>query len=168
MIGKNKFTTYENRSGDGYKMTRRYAFIIPLSILLACLFFANGIGAETASDTLSSEENVKINFSTWHPHASMEVQTVWVPMLETLKEKSGERITYVIFDGESLGSGPEHYDIVADGRSDMGYATLTWTPGRFPLSDVSSASRPRSSASRPRRISETPSTTVPLARSSRA
>jgi len=117
-------------------MTRRYAFIIPLSILLACLFFANGLCAETASDPPSSEESVKINFSTWHPHTSMEVQTVWIPMLDALKEKSGERLTYAIFDGEALGSGPEHYDIVADGRSDMGYATLTWTPGRFPLSDV--------------------------------
>jgi len=49
---------------------------------------------------------------------------------------SGGRITYALFDGEVLGSGPEHYEIVANGRSDMGYATLTWTPGRFPLSDV--------------------------------
>ena len=117
-------------------MTRRYAFIIPLSILLASLFFASTIGAGTASDPSSSEESVKINFSTWHPHESMEVQTVWIPMLETLGERSGGRITYALFDGEALGPGPEQYDIVADGRSDMGYATLTWTPGRFPLSDV--------------------------------
>lgn len=117
-------------------MTRRCPSIIPLSILLACLFFASTIGAGTASDTQSSEESMKINFSTWHPHESMEVQTVWIPMLDALKEKSGGRITYALFDGEALGTGPEHYDIVADGRSDMGYATLTWTPGRFPLSDV--------------------------------
>jgi TRAP-type C4-dicarboxylate transport system substrate-binding protein len=117
-------------------MTRRYAFITSILILLACLFSASGIGAETVSDPPSSEESVKINFSTWHPHESMEVQTVWIPMLDVLKEKSGERLTYALFDGEALGSGPEHYDIVADGRSYMGYATLTWTPGRFPLSDV--------------------------------
>jgi TRAP-type C4-dicarboxylate transport system substrate-binding protein len=117
-------------------MKIRYAFILLSSILLAILFFASTIGAETASDHPSSEEGVKINFSTWHPSDSMEVQTVWIPMLDALKEGSGGRITYALFDGEALGSGPEHYEIVADGRSDMGYATLTWTPGRFPLSDV--------------------------------
>jgi len=117
-------------------MTRRYAFIIPLSILLASLFFASGIGVGTASDHPSSGDTMKINFSTWHPHESMEVQTVWIPMLDALKERSGGRIACALFDGEALGSGPEHYEIVADGRSDMGYATLTWTPGRFPLSDV--------------------------------
>jgi TRAP-type transport system periplasmic protein len=35
-----------------------------------------------------------------------------------------------------LGKGPEHYDIVKKGLSDMGYFTATWTPGRFPLTDV--------------------------------
>ena len=35
-----------------------------------------------------------------------------------------------------LGKGPEHYDIVAGGLSDMGCFTATWTPGRFPLTDV--------------------------------
>ncbi len=103
---------------------------------MASLFFASGIGAGTAPDLPSLGETMNINFSTWHPHESLEVQTVWIPMLETLKERSGGRIAYALFDGEALGPGPEHYDIVADGRSDMGYATLTWTPGRFPLSDV--------------------------------
>jgi TRAP-type C4-dicarboxylate transport system substrate-binding protein len=117
-------------------MTRIYAFTLASSILLAGIFFASGIGVGTGSDLPPSGENVMINFSTWHPHESMEVQTVWVPMLETLEVRSGGRLNYTLFDGEALGSGPEHYDIVADGRSDMGYATLTWTPGRFPLSDV--------------------------------
>ncbi|HPJ29814.1 MAG TPA: TRAP transporter substrate-binding protein [Methanothrix sp.] len=119
-------------------MTRLCAFGITCSTLLACLLLASGIGAGTASDLPPAGENLSINtnFSTWHLHDSIEVQTVWIPMLESLRERSGGRIAYNLFDGGALGSGPEHYDIVADGRSDMGYATLTWTPGRFPLSDV--------------------------------
>lgn len=117
-------------------MTIRCAFIIPLSILLAGLFFASGIGAATTSDPSSSVDTMKINFSTWHPHESLEVQTVWIPMLDALEERSSGKIACVLFDGEALGPGSEHYEIVADGRSDIGYATLTWTPGRFPLSDV--------------------------------
>jgi TRAP-type transport system periplasmic protein len=77
-----------------------------------------------------------IKFTTWHPPLSREVKTVWIPMLEELKKRSNGRITYTLYAGGALGSGPEHYDIVAKGLSDMGYFTATWTPGRFPLSDV--------------------------------
>jgi len=77
-----------------------------------------------------------IRFSTWHVPTSREVQTVWIPMLEEIKKRSQGRIDYQLFAGGALGKGPEHYDIVRDGLSDMGYFTATWTPGRFPLTDV--------------------------------
>ncbi|NWF93259.1 MAG: TRAP transporter substrate-binding protein [Syntrophaceae bacterium] len=77
-----------------------------------------------------------LRFSTWHPPLSREVRTVWIPMLEELKKRSKDRIHYTMFAGAALGKGPEHYDIVAKGLSDMGYFTATWTPGRFPLTDV--------------------------------
>ena len=90
-----------------------------------------GIGSSQAADS-----TMNIKFSTWHPPASREVKTVWIPMLEELKKRSNGRITYTLFAGGALGSGPEHFDIVKNGLSDMGYFTATWTPGRFPLSDV--------------------------------
>jgi len=68
---------------------------------------------------------MSINFSTWYLHDSADVQTVWIPVLQALEEKSGGRISWTLFDGGALGSGPEHYDLVASGRSDMGYATFT-------------------------------------------
>jgi TRAP-type C4-dicarboxylate transport system substrate-binding protein len=86
--------------------------------------------------TAQPKSTMHINFSTWHPPMSREVQTVWIPMLEELKKRSGDRITYTMYAGGALGKGPEHYDIVAKGLSDMGYFTATWTPGRFPVSDV--------------------------------
>jgi TRAP-type C4-dicarboxylate transport system substrate-binding protein len=86
-----------------------------------------------------SKSTMNIRFSTWHPPVSREVTTVWIPMLEELKKRSNGRITYTMYAGAALGSGPEHYDIVAKGLSDMGYFTATWTPGRFPLSDVLSS-----------------------------
>ena len=77
-----------------------------------------------------------IRFSTWHVPVSREVKTVWEPMLEEMKKKSGNKITSAMYPGGALGKAPEHYDIVAKGLSDMGYFTATFTPGRFPLSDV--------------------------------
>ncbi|MBN2125307.1 MAG: TRAP transporter substrate-binding protein [Deltaproteobacteria bacterium] len=106
-------------------------------VFLCCLviallaFFLVPAGAMAAS-----KSKMHLKFSTWHPPASREVKTVWQPMLEELKKKSDGRITYTLYAGAALGKGPEHYDIVAKGLSDMGYFTATWTPGRFPLTDV--------------------------------
>lgn len=86
--------------------------------------------------TADAGDGIHLKFSTWHPPASREVKTVWIPMLEELKKRSGGRITYTLFAGGALGKGPAHFDIVKDGLSDMGYFTATWTPGRYPLSDV--------------------------------
>lgn len=81
-------------------------------------------------------QNTNIKFSTWHPPVSREVKTVWVPMLEEVKKRSGGKLPYTMYAGAALGKGPDHFDIVAKGLSDMGYFTATWTPGRFPLTDV--------------------------------
>jgi TRAP-type transport system periplasmic protein len=103
--------------------------------LSLCLAFLATLFSGTAA-MAESKSTMHLKFSTWHPPLSREVKTVWEPMLEELKARSNGRITYTLFAGASLGKGPEHYDIVAKGLSDMGYFTATWTPGRFPLSDV--------------------------------
>jgi len=85
---------------------------------------------------LAHGQATNLRFSTWHVPVGFEVKTVWEPMLEELKKKSKGRITSTMYAGAALGKGPEHFDIVAKGLSDMGYFTATWTPGRFPLTDV--------------------------------
>ncbi|WP_035254507.1 TRAP transporter substrate-binding protein [Desulfatiglans anilini] len=105
-----------------------------LSILFGVLFILL-FGLPAASPVVA-EDGIHIKFSTWHPPASREVKTVWAPMLEELNKRSNGRITFTLYAGGALGTGPEHYDIVAQGLSDMGYFTATWTPGRFPLTDV--------------------------------
>ncbi|MFH1116752.1 MAG: TRAP transporter substrate-binding protein [Pseudomonadota bacterium] len=101
------------------------------ALLIAAVAVMGGTGA-LAED----KSEMQIKFSTWHPPASREVKTVWIPMLEELKKRSNGRITYTMYAGAALGKGPEHYDIVKNGLSDMGYFTATWTPGKFPLTDV--------------------------------
>ena len=107
------------------------------SVLAFTLFvgLALVLTAGIASYTQAAS-TMHIKFSTWHPPASREVKTVWIPMLEELKKRSNGRITYTMYAGGALGKGPAHFDIVKKGLSDMGYFTATWTPGRFPVSDV--------------------------------
>ncbi len=107
------------------------------SMLAVAMLFALALGGSAwAQDSKGGTMHIK--FSTWHPPASREVKTVWTPMLEELKKRSNGRITYTLYAGGALGSGPEHYEIVKKGLSDMGYFTATWTPGRFPLADTMS------------------------------
>lgn len=110
-------------------------FLIRLGVFVICLAFFmtmfSGLDAFA-----KGKERMHIKFTTWHPPVSREVKTVWIPMLEELNKRSNGRISYTMYAGGALGKGPEHYDIVAKGLSDMGYFTATWTPGRFPLSDV--------------------------------
>ena len=39
--------------------------------------------------TAESKSTMHIKFSTWHPPMSREVKTVWIPMMEELKKRSG-------------------------------------------------------------------------------
>jgi TRAP-type C4-dicarboxylate transport system substrate-binding protein len=94
------------------------------------------LGVGFGVDEPAYGQATNIRFSTWHPPLSREVKTVWEPMLAEMKRRSGGKITSTMYAGGALGKGPEHFDIVAKGLSDMGYFTATWTPGRFPLSDV--------------------------------
>ncbi len=102
--------------------------------------FNKGLGAAAAAIALSNPidllaaENIK--FSTWHPATGREVTTVWTPMLEAIKKESGGKLNYTMYSGGALGKGPAHYDIVKNGMSDMGYFTITWTPGKFPLAEA--------------------------------
>ncbi len=109
--------------------TNMWRFFLAI-LLISGLVFG---GTASAAD---KGKSIHLKFSTWHPPASREVKTVWIPMMEELKKRSSGRITYTMYAGGALGKGPAHFDIVKDGLSDIGYFTASWTPGRFPLSDV--------------------------------
>lgn len=104
-------------------------------LMIACMAGLLMSAFLTGPQTVSAQ-SMNIRFSTWHVPVGYEVKTVWEPMLEDLKKKSDGRVTSTVYAGGALGKGPEHFDIVAKGLSDMGYFTATWTPGRFPLTDV--------------------------------
>jgi len=123
----------------------KYVFKTMMGFFLIMLLVVTFVGCDTAVEDPADpadpeeaevEEEVELSFSTWHPPEGRESRHVWDPMLEELVARSDGRISYSTYYGGALGAGEEHYDIVADGMSDFGYFTATWTPGRFPLSDV--------------------------------
>ncbi|MCP4683308.1 MAG: TRAP transporter substrate-binding protein [Desulfobacterales bacterium] len=105
-------------------------------IVMAVVFFGSLL---FVPQSFAEGKKINIRFSTWHTPAGADVKKLWIPMLEEMKKRSNGRISYTMYAGAALGKGPDHYDIVKTGLSDMGYATLSWTPGRFPLTDVLSS-----------------------------
>ncbi|MCP4346010.1 MAG: TRAP transporter substrate-binding protein [Desulfobacterales bacterium] len=112
-------------------MFRKMFFAVTAAVLVISLI--------TIPQVQASDKKINIRFSTWHVPAGADVRKLWTPMLEEMKKRSNGRITYNMYAGGALGKGPDHFDIVKTGLSEMGYATLTWTPGRFPLTDVLSS-----------------------------
>lgn len=106
------------------------------NFLKGALIGGAALGMGVAGEDLLFAQSTNLKFSTWHPPVSREVKTVWTPMMEEVKKKSGGKMAYTMYAGAALGKGPDHFDIVAKGLSDLGYFTATWTPGRFPLTDV--------------------------------
>lgn len=82
------------------------------------------------------KETMHIRFAAMYPPLGLDATTVYTPMLDELVKRSDGRITYTTYYGSALCAGPDHYDAIANGIADMGHHTLTWTPGRFPLTDV--------------------------------
>ncbi len=104
--------------------------------LKGALIGGAAVGMGLGAERLAFAQSTNLKFSTWHPPVSREVKTVWAPMMEEVRKRSGGKMTSTMYAGAALGKGPDHFDIVAKGLSDLGYFTATWTPGRFPLTDV--------------------------------
>ena len=109
------------------------------AIVFMALLVFGALMTWTCNPAVAAGEKMHLRFSTWHVPAGADVQKLWIPMLEEMKKRSDGRITYTMFAGGALGKGPDHFDIVKNGLSDIGYATLSWTPGRFPLTDILSS-----------------------------
>ena len=77
-----------------------------------------------------------IKFHTMHSSVNEEAKTILIPSLELMKKLSKGELDYTFYGSLSLGSFAECYDVIRTGLVDMGYFPATYTPGRFPLSDV--------------------------------
>ena len=84
------------------KVTTRKALWI-VSLICVGLFVILGVGLTGHQVAYGQATNLR--FSTWHVPVGYEVKTVWTPMLEELKKKSKDRVTYTMFAGGALGKG---------------------------------------------------------------
>jgi TRAP-type C4-dicarboxylate transport system substrate-binding protein len=85
------------------KVLGKRGFLKGAFIAVVALGLTLGIGLFNGK--LLYAQSTHIKFSTWHPPAGKEVKTVWIPMLEELKEKSGGQDNISRYAGAALGKG---------------------------------------------------------------
>lgn len=81
------------------------------------------------------ERPLELTYSVFFPatHQNTVLATAWAKEIE---QRSGGRVTITIFPGGTLTVADKCYDGVEKGISDLGMSCLSYTRGRFPLSEV--------------------------------
>jgi TRAP-type C4-dicarboxylate transport system substrate-binding protein len=83
----------------------------------------------------ASAAAVELRYSNFFPptHIQAKLAEAWIKEVET---RAGGKVKITYFPGGTLGKGPEIYDHVLKGITDMGLSLFAYTPGRFPHMEV--------------------------------
>ena len=96
--------------------------------VMAALALVMGMAGGAKADT------VTMTFSDIFPatHFNAKLAQSWC---QEVQKQTGGKVKITYFPGQSLTKGPECYDGVVNGLSDLGQSVLQYTRGRFPLID---------------------------------
>ncbi len=86
--------------------------------------------AEAAAQT----HNLKLAHFVIPQHPYSKLLQEWTDLVE---KKSQGQIKITIFPNQQMGPGPRYYDLARTGQADITWFVHGFTPGRFPLTDIS-------------------------------
>jgi TRAP-type C4-dicarboxylate transport system substrate-binding protein len=83
----------------------------------------------------AEEKPIEISFSNFFPapHNNSILAEEWA---KAVNEKTGGKVKVTLFHGGTLTPAAQVYDGVVKGLSDMGMSVLSYTRGRFPLTEI--------------------------------
>ena len=102
-------------------------------MLVMCLigFFS------VCSVALCADKVKTLTLSSWDSERSSAVPT-WKEMIKDIEEATEGKVTVQMYHAQALGKAKEHYELALTGTADFSYLNIGFTPGRFPLSDLTS------------------------------
>lgn len=108
--------------------------------IFLCLFVLS-FGFIWAADVAGAEtrtwvEPITLNLSTFMPHDHIQIKKVLEPWTKNIEKRTGGELVVRIVPGSEIGKPEDHYKMAANGISDISYAILSHSPGRFNLSSV--------------------------------
>jgi TRAP-type C4-dicarboxylate transport system substrate-binding protein len=104
-------------------------------IRLSVLFFVT-LSFLLFSAPLPAQEKVtKLRYSNFFPpmHPNAKLSEEWCKEIE---KRTGGRVTFAYFPGNTLTPPPQTYDSVVKGIADVGQSLMAYSAGRFPLTGV--------------------------------
>jgi TRAP-type C4-dicarboxylate transport system substrate-binding protein len=109
--------------------------------IISLCVFVMGFGFLWALDVAGAEDRTRIkpvtlNLSTFMHYDHVQIQKVLLPWVENIRKITGGELEIRIMPGSAMGKPEDHYDLAANGMSDISYATLAYSKDRFDLSAV--------------------------------
>jgi len=92
-----------------------------------CLFFFAGIQSSGAVTELS--------LSSWGTNKEPAIPS-WMEMDKDLQQATNGNVKLKVYHSETLGKAKEHYELALKGIADIAYLNISFTPGRFPITDL--------------------------------
>jgi TRAP-type transport system periplasmic protein len=99
-----------------------------LVLVLVLLVFCGSVAAAP---------KVVLSMSTWDTEKSGSAPA-WLQMIKDIEEGTKGEFTIKIHFAEALGKAKEHYEIALKGLADISCLNVGFTPGRFPVMDLTS------------------------------
>ncbi len=114
---------------NGRTRSRQISLLIMVGFM--CVFFF----ASMQSVGAAPEAPMVLSFSSWGTDKEPAIPA-WLQMDKDLQEATKGKVKLKIYHGETLGKAKEHYEIALKGIADMAYLNISFTPGRFPITDL--------------------------------
>jgi TRAP-type C4-dicarboxylate transport system substrate-binding protein len=88
-----------------------------------------------AEQVVAEDRPIELTFSNFFPapHTNSVLAEEWA---KAVGEKTGGKVKITLFHGGTLTPAPQIYDSVVKGLSDIGMSALSYTRGRFPLTEI--------------------------------
>jgi TRAP-type C4-dicarboxylate transport system substrate-binding protein len=105
----------------------KWATCILCVMTLGFFFFSSSVFGQT--------KEIKLNYSNFFPapHKNSVLATQWAQEIE---KRTNGAVKITLFHGGTLTPADKCYDGVVKGLSDIGFSVLSYTLGRFPLTEV--------------------------------
>lgn len=83
-----------------------------------------------------AQSTVTLKYSAWLPLTHGTNQDVLIPWFKQIEEVTQGRVKVEILP-KVVGTAANQYDVIRDGLADISYIAVPYTPGRFPLAEMS-------------------------------
>lgn len=103
-------------------------------LVLAVVAFVSLLASAVPASTLAQTQELKLAHFVVPQHPYSKFLQEWADLAA---KKSAGKIKITVFPNSQMGPAPRYYDLARTGQADITWFVHGFTPGRFPLTDVS-------------------------------